>query len=347
MLDPAAHARKTRARMCRRVVAAMTGRDDHMALAATMYYLQDETMESIARRLGVSRSTVSRLIKSARDSGLVRITVRTEDAAGDGLAERIRAAYGVRAHVVPVRPGATDVQRLDQAALVAARLLTDWFDDEMVLGVAWGTTVAAVSRRLGRKPTRGSAVVQLNGAANTHTSGLEYASTIVSAFGDTFDAQVHHFPVPAFFDFADTRAAMWRERSIRRVLAVQRRADIAIFGVGALGGQVPSHVYAAGYLDEADMRALAQARVVGDVCTVFLREDGSYSDIEVNARATGPNPRELARIARRVCVVAGDAKVVPLVAAMRAGTMTDLVIDESTARRLLARPWPPGAMIPA
>jgi len=87
--------------------------------------------------------------------------------------------------------------------------------------------------------------------------------------------------------------------------------------------------------------------VVGDVCTVFLREDGSYSDIEINRRATGPSPRELARIARRVCVVAGDAKVVPLVAAMRAGTMTDLVIDESAARRLLALTSGPGAIITA
>lgn len=325
----------------------MTGREDEMLVAATMYYLQDETMEGIARRLGVSRSTVSRLIKAARESGLVRITVRTEEGTGPGLAERIRDLYGVRAHVVPVRASATDLQRLDQVAMVGARLLGDWFDDEMVLGVAWGTTVAAVARRLSRKPTRGSAVVQLNGAANTHTSGLEYASTIVSAFGDAFEAEVHHFPVPAFFDFADTRAAMWRERSIRRVLEVQARADLAIFGVGALGGQVPSHVYAAGYLDEGDLLALAHARVVGDVCTVFLREDGSYSDVEINARATGPSPRELARIARRVCVVAGDAKVVPLVAAMRAGTMTDLVIDESTARRLLARGAGPGAIITA
>jgi deoxyribonucleoside regulator len=324
----------------------MTGRDEEMLLAARLYYLQDETMEGIARRLDVSRSTVSRLLKSARDLGLVHISVRSDATAGSGhLAERIRTGYGVRTHVVPVRSGATELQRLDQVAMVAARLLMDWFDDEMVLGVAWGTTVAAVARRLGRKPTRGSDVVQLNGAANTHTSGLEYASTIVSAFGDAFDAAVHHFPVPAFFDFADTRAAMWRERSIRRVLEVQARADVAIFGVGSIGGQVPSHVYAAGYLDDADVRALAREHVVGDVCTVFLREDGSYRDIEINRRATGPSPRELGAIGRRVCVVAGDAKVVPLVAAMRAQTMTDLVIDESTARRLLARTPGPGAII--
>lgn len=313
----------------------MVDREESMRLAATMYYLQDEQMDAIARRLGTSRSTVSRLLKSARESGLVQISVRTTPDVTTGLAEQLRAIYSVRAHVVPVRLGAGEVERLGHVAKVAARLLMDLFDDEMVLGVAWGTTVSAVGRALGRKPTRGGTVVQLNGAANTVTSGVDYANTINTAFGAAFEAEVRHFPVPAFFDFAETREAMWRERSVQRVLAVQRRMDIALFGVGALGGQVPSHVYSAGYLDGNDLASLHSAGVVGDVCTVFLREDGSYRDIAINQRATGPTPLELSQVPRRLCVVAGEAKLRPLLAAMRARVVTDLVIDEPTARRLV------------
>ena len=309
-----------------------------MRVAATMYYLQDEPMDAIARRLGTSRSTVSRLLKSARESGMVQISVRPGPGASGGLAAQLRTSYGVRAHLVPVRVGASEVDRLEHVAKVAARLLMDLVDDGTVLGVAWGTTVSAVAHALGRKPTRGATVVQLNGAANTVTSGVDYASTIVTAFGAAFDAEVRHFPVPAFFDFAATREAMWRERSVQRVLAVQRRTDIALFGVGALGGQVPSHVYSAGYLDREDLRDLREAGVVGDVCTVFLREDGSYKDIAINQRATGPTPQELAKVPRRLCVVAGDAKLRPLRAALRAGAVTDLVIDEQAARRFMAGP---------
>ena len=43
-----------------------------------MYYLQDLTMDAIARELRTSRSTVSRLLSSARDSGLVQILPETE-----------------------------------------------------------------------------------------------------------------------------------------------------------------------------------------------------------------------------------------------------------------------------
>ena len=43
-----------------------------------------------------------------------------------------------------------------------------------------------------------------------------------------------------------------------------------------------------------------------------------------------------------MCVVAGDNKVAPLLAALRAGVVTDLVVDETTAVGLLdaAEPAP-------
>jgi deoxyribonucleoside regulator len=310
-------------------------REQDVLRAASMYYLQDLTMEVIARHLGTSRSTVSRLIKRARDTGLVEITLRPASTRAPGLGRSIKAAFGIDAYVVPVPDSSGDGERLDQVARATARLLGSWFESDMVLGVAWGTTLAAVSRHLTPKPTRGSIVVQLNGAANLHNGGLEYASDLISSFGTAFSATVHHFSVPAFFDYSDTKQAMWRERSVLRVLEVQARADLAVFSVGAVAGTLPSHVYSAGYLDAQDLAVLHAEGVVGDVCTVFLRADGSWEDVPLNARATGPSPADLQHIPRRVCVAAGDGKIVPLLAALRAGAVTDLVVDELTATGLL------------
>lgn len=53
----------------------MNKRDDLAHKAATMYYLQDQTMDAVASEFEVSRATVSRLLKYARESGLVRITL--------------------------------------------------------------------------------------------------------------------------------------------------------------------------------------------------------------------------------------------------------------------------------
>ena len=66
---------------------------------------------------------------------------------------------------------------------------------------------------------------------------------------------------------------MWSERSVRRVLAVARRARLVVFGVGALDGALPSQVYAGGHLSASDRAVLRRQRVVGDVCTVLPGPD--------------------------------------------------------------------------
>ncbi|MDR1393080.1 MAG: MarR family transcriptional regulator [Bifidobacteriaceae bacterium] len=310
-------------------------RPEDIYLAASMYYSQGQTMQAVARRLGTSRSTVSRLLARARSQGIVSITLTDPSHDREGLASAVAAAYGVRAQVVPLPPETDDLERLSLVAAEAARTLTQWMGPSMVLAVAWGNTTAAIAQQLKPQAARGSVVVQLNGAANTRTSGVSYTAVLLSQFARAFGASVLDFPVPAFFDSAETKEMMWRERSITRVLEVQAKADVAVMSVGAVDGPIPSHVYAAGYLDKHDLKVLGRERVVGDVCTVFLRQDGSYDDIEINRRASGPTPVQLRAIPRRLLVVASESKVGGLLGALRAGVATDLVIDERTAARLV------------
>ena len=303
--------------------------------AAQLYYLQDMTMDAIARELGTSRSSVSRLLSHARDTGLVEVRIHPPQGQSLRLEEAIRARYGIAAHVVPIPLGLSDVERFERVAMSAARQLPLYFDSNMTLGIAWGSTLDAISRHLPKKDTHNSSVVQLNGAGNTFTSGTDYASEILHRFGQAFSASVQQFPVPAFFDDALTKEAMWRERSTRRVLDLQARADIALFGLGSPFAEVPSRVYVGGYLDRDDYRSLREEKVIGDVATVFYRQDGSWKDIELNKRATGPSFSVLARISRRICVVSGSQKLPSLRGAIAARLITDLVLDEHLAEQLI------------
>lgn len=313
------------------------GRRSLQALrAAQMYYMQDQTMEAIARELAVSRSSVSRLLAHARDSGIVEIQVHTPDSHVGELERRVRDRFKVQAHIVPVPDSATDVDRLDRVTMNAARLFSGFIGSDMVVGVAWGSTLSMMSKHLPARPTRHSTIVQMNGAGNTQTTGIEYSSEILQRFGHAYGARVQQFTVPAFFDDPATKAALWRERSIRRLLDLQARMDVAVFGVGSPFAEVPSRVYIGGYLSANDYRSLKEDRVVGDVATVFYRADGSSQDIALNARSSGPRLQTLQRVPRRVCVASGNQKVSSVKGALSAGLVTDLVVDESLARKLVS-----------
>ncbi|MGV8846346.1 sugar-binding transcriptional regulator [Tessaracoccus sp.] len=307
---------------------------------ARLYHVQSETMDAIAHQLGVSRSTVSRLLKEARDRGLVRVSIVDPERPMSRLAELFDRYFHVNAHLVHVRTGASGVFRLDQVAKVAAKLLDETIHDGDTVGVAWGTTTAAMAMQLRPRDLSGVIVVGLNGGANHRTTGLPYVGSILQRFATAFRGEEQLFALPAFFDNPRTKAAMWAERSTQHVLEVRAGCRVAVFGVGGLGSELQSHVYAANYLDDSDLAELAGHNVVGDVCTVMLREDGSWRDIPFNDRATGITPAELRGIPKRICAVSGTSKAAPVLAALRAGVMTDLVVDDETARAVLRRMRP-------
>ena len=200
-------------------------RDTELLLrVARMYYIQSETMEAIAHHMGVSRSTVSRLLKEAKDRGLVRVTITDPDRPMTRLAEIFRKNFHVQAHLVNVRPGSSYVLRLEQVAKVAARLLDEIVTDNDVVGVAWGTTVSAVAQHLRPRDLSGVTVVSLNGGANHRTTGLPYVGSILQRFAAAFHGEEQFLALPAFFDNPGTRTAMWAERSTRHMLQVRASA---------------------------------------------------------------------------------------------------------------------------
>lgn len=304
--------------------------------AAELYYVQNLTMDSIARELQTSRSTVSRLLAKAREVGLVEIRIMSWDDQASTLQRSISDLWKLRAHVIPVPQFVSESERLHRVAMSTAHVLGQAMASNMVLGVAWGPAADAVSRHLQPQSTQNTLVVQLNGMTSSRYGGIDHSSAVLARFAEAFGADLHHFPVPAFFDEAATRLAMWRDRSVQRILQLQTKVDIALVGLGSPQSELENPVYSGEYLSAADVSALTQSGVVGDLANVFYRADGSYRDIAVNARSSGPDFTQFCRIPRRIAVVSGRSSLLSLRGAVAAGLITDLFIDEPTARWITA-----------
>jgi DNA-binding transcriptional regulator LsrR (DeoR family) len=303
---------------------------------AQKYYLHDVTMDVIARQKGTSRSTVSRLLRYARDAGLVEIRIMPPHSRSHQLRSVISDAFEVEVEIVPVPATATSVERLERTAIHTARFLNSVFESDMIIGVSWGTMVQAISRCLIAKQTTNSQFVQLNGTGFSRATGSHYSGAVMDAFGQAFDAYVWQFPVPVYFDSAETAAALLRERSMQRIVALQQRADAVLFSVGTVTGGVPSSPYLHGYyLDESDFRQLGEDGAVGDIATSYIGAAGSHGGIRMNSRTSGPDLDRLREVKYRICAVSGDHKIEAVVAALRGGYVSHLVIDEITATGLL------------
>ncbi len=302
---------------------------------ATLYYYHGLTTEAIAREMKFSRPKVSRLLSHARATGMVEIKIVDIEKALSPLEKQIRERFHLAAvHVVPAPELMGEVVWLERVARFTANYLNSILTGGETLAIAWGTTVSEIASNLVPHRIENLRIVQLNGSGNTFTPDNRYAASILQHFARNYQANVMLFPVPSFFDYPETKEAMWRERSIRQIIELQEKAEVLLYSIGSVSAGVPSHVYSTGYLDPTDLEELEREKVIGDLATVFFREDGSWEDIPLNHRASGPGLSLYRQAKRAICVVSGRNKVRGLRAALEARFMTELIVDEPTARLL-------------
>src|SRR5580704_6544584 len=116
---------------------------------ARLYYYQGLTTERIARELGLSRPKVSRLLTHARQAGLIEIRVHDPEGQPQELARQIQDHFHIsEVKVVTVPINSNEEEWLRHVAIFTAKHLNSLIHSEMVVGLAWGTTIDAISRHL-------------------------------------------------------------------------------------------------------------------------------------------------------------------------------------------------------
>jgi len=308
-----------------------------LADVAGWYYLDDLTQEQIARRIGVSRSNVSRMLKEARERGLVEIRIHHPLRTVPALAARLRDELGLAECLVLAAPapgvaGEPAPAVAGPLAALAARWLQERIVDGSVLGVGWGSTVYQVvtSGHLRRKS--GVTVVQLMGSVGGATPDIDGAR-VAGRLGQALGARVYYLHAPMVVAEAGVRAGLLRDPHIRKTLELARRADVLLVSVGAVTRA--SGIYRAGYLSDADLEYIQGQGAVGDICGSYFKRDGSPCSLELEERTIAASAEAMRAAPLRVGVGWGAAKALPSLGAVRAGLINVLILDEEAARETL------------
>jgi deoxyribonucleoside regulator len=308
-----------------------------LADVARLYYLENLSQEQIARRIGVSRSNVSRMLKDARAQGMVEIRIHSPLETVPRLQEELKARLGLRECLVmaAVHRESRALEAADTVGEIAAftaRYLQENIPDGSIVGVGWSRTVyRSVNGGYLRKKSDVT-VAQLMGSVGSSIPELNGIS-ITARLADTLRANAHYLHAPMLVTDAAVRKGLLRDPYIRRTLEVARRADIMVVGVGAINrdhGQ-----YRTGYLNDADLDYIRGSGAVGDVCGSYFSSDGSPVPLEMNERTIATSLEDMKRIPNRVCVSWGAQKALANVGAVRSGLLNVLITDEDTAREML------------
>ena len=150
---------------------------------ARLYYEQGLTQDQVAKRIGVSRPLVSKMLTRAREAGIVHIEIRSSTEGDAALLEALQTRYALHGGMVlPVQDS------MEENLKAAADYLSGELLYERNLGLGWGyllgESISLLTQQCNRRQP--GAVLPLIGKAHIPNKGYrvdELAETLASACG--------------------------------------------------------------------------------------------------------------------------------------------------------------------
>lgn len=324
--------------MTNHIEAGRDVRMDLLVTVASLYYELNQNQQEIADRLEISRSSVSRLIKEARDLGIVEIRINRPTYRDYVLEQALLDAFGLQdAYVLTTRQEQGDDERLVAVGRLAAiylKRVIDVLPPHSCIGIAWGTGVHAAVQAVQEDHGRQLDVVQILGsvgAPDPVIDGPDLARTLAAKLG----GRHHDLHAPVLVEQEGLRAMLYNESSVREGLRRARSVALAVTGIGTVQDEAASFLRA-GHLSVADLAHLRALGVVGETVGRFFDIEGRSAGFAINERIIGIDLDDLRCIPRVLAVARGLPKTAAILGALRGRYLTVIATDDITARAVLA-----------
>jgi DNA-binding transcriptional regulator LsrR (DeoR family) len=292
-----------------------------------MYYEENRTQQQIAERMGYSRMAVSRYLRKARDTGVVRIEINYGGIFPD-LEREMREKIGLDdVLIVPQESGLPLKRKLAQAT---AGLLMRCLCPGNVVGIGWGSTLALILDFLAQTPTMDVIFVPLLGGygqINIHM----HANQIASRLGELFRCKSYILNAPALVSNIALKDGLMEDPAIKSTLDIARSSDIALVGVGSPFAE-ESTLSDSGYYSPDDLEKLRAAEVECNLLsTIYIDKKGRECSFEMIDRNIGVTSEEYRKIPLKIGVAGGQGKLFAVYSVIRYGLVNVMVTDERTA----------------
>jgi DNA-binding transcriptional regulator LsrR (DeoR family) len=298
-----------------------------------LYYFEGKSQSEIAEQFGLSTVKVSRMLKQARDQGLVEIKIRTPLQAVFDMEQRLQKEFGLpEAMVVPQVSQDAEVT-MQAVGHAAAQYLLQHLRDDDVICISGGKAISAIVHALEpRRKYKVKIVTATGGAQGRHNIDANY---LAAEMADRLGGTAYQLHAPVLVDSPEEHDALISVCQISEVLDMARRANIALVGIGSIEPGSSSY-YELPSISEADRRRLMEDFCAqGEILAYIVDSSGDLCAPEYNRRVVGISLDDLRKIPLRIAISATQSKIIPIQSVLRGRYVNTLITDETAAQGVL------------
>lgn len=304
---------------------------------SSLYYYQDLNQQEIANRLHLSRPKVSRLLKRAREEGIVQISVLSPESSFLELETQLENKFGLK-EVLIVESNLSgqqgDISILKrQIGLATANYLQRTISEGDVLGVSWGTTLQALIDTMQPKPTENIHVVQLLGGVGP-PEDRAHAAEISRRLSQLIDSRLTLLQAPGIVGSVEAKNILLSNRQVKSALELFPDVTIAFVGIGAIDTN-PIFDKESSDITTSLYQEINDSKAVGDIALNFFDVEGQEVDTSLKDLLIGISFEELKNIETVVGVAGGLEKVNAIRGALKGKYIDVLITDNLVAEKLM------------
>lgn len=306
--------------------------DDLMMQAVRLYYLENMTQEEIGKRLYVSRTKVSRLLKAAKK--FVHIQIDGQSRRNTLLEEAFERCFDLEKAVILSALPEDETKIFQAVAEEAASYVDTLLDENSVIGISRGQTMQAIVNSLKPKKKLPIHVVQLIGLMNNPSQNSEEME-LVRSFANAYGGSYHNLFSPFVLDDEETRKILNRVSGIDKTLELAQQADIILTSIGSFCLEDKNILWNS-YLTPEEKQTLVDKGAMGLFCGHLFDQEGKILEDDIHQRIVGLTAEQIICNKKHVVGVStGRKKVLPTLGALRGKLIKTLITDEYTALNIL------------
>ena len=310
-----------------------TSHHDLLARIASLYYDEEKSQAAIGKELGLSRVKVYRLLKEAKEAGVVQVLIHWPIERNAQLEQELTQHFGLKEALVLNQNGNAPADALREVGRLGAQYLERVLRDGCTLAVCLGRSTYEVVNAIRPRTQSHIRVAQAVGSIPFSMQAFDSA-TIGRQLAQKLGGEVLYLSSPMMADTPKSAEVIRKQPHVRATLQAARNADVALVGIGNLDPQ-KSRWVEAGFLSSDDLRALAKQDAVGDMAGQIFSADGKTHPSPHNKRIIGIALNELAKIPTSIAVAVGSEKAQAILGALHSHAINILCTDALTAQAIL------------
>lgn len=302
-----------------------------LATVANLYYNSELTQNQIAERMYTSRSKISRMLKEARELGIVEIYIREPWERNLEQEKRLRELFALK-NVRVVMHKEEDAGKVSELiSEAAAYYLDSIIKQDMVVGISWGNTLYNIVKYIAANNHKNIpiTVVPIMGAANMlspEKDALDLSKDLASAYGGKYQ----YIYAPLFLKNKEIKESLMQDDHIKSALQLAKKSDVILTSVGSISSKSWEH-----YLSTKTLKMLEDKGVVGHIVGHFYDICGNEPVSSLSSRMIGLEKEDIKECKETICVAVGEKKSEAVLGAIRGGYISTLITDEKCADKIL------------